>query len=381
MTKLHESFFALIRNEIDKKPLPGGMEYDIDKLLGAAKQHEVAIMVVDALLRNGIVSESDALYKKVKKEFSFAVSKETQSDFFYKKVCDGFAGNKIRYVPLKGAIIRNLYPEPWMRTSCDVDILVRESDLKKATKVLLDLGFETDGKRDFHDISFYCGTEVHFELHFSVCETLDDADVLLKKVWDYTERVSEYEYRETAEFYVFHHIAHMVYHFLEGGCGIRPFIDLWILKQKQFYDEEKLLKLLIQSNLIKFYQYACKLMRVWMDGEEHDETTSLMGKYILAGGAFGSSGNACLVELASKKGKKRYLLKKAFPSATLMCEIYPSLAKRKWLLPLYYAYRFFSKIFGKDRKRTKQVRSSTMSHSKGQYSELTVLLNELEIKK
>ena len=75
MTKLQESFFALIRNEIDKKPLPSGIEYDIDKLLGVAKQHEVAIMVADALLRNGIVAESDALYKRVKKEFSFALSK------------------------------------------------------------------------------------------------------------------------------------------------------------------------------------------------------------------------------------------------------------------------------------------------------------------
>ena len=31
---------------------------------------------------------------------------------------------QIPFLPLKGSVIRQYYPEPWMRTSCDIDILV-----------------------------------------------------------------------------------------------------------------------------------------------------------------------------------------------------------------------------------------------------------------
>ena len=41
------------------------------------------------------------------------------------------------------------------------------------------------------------------------------------------------EHRMTNEFFLFHCVAHMAYHFvLGGGCGIRPMIDLYVMKQK-----------------------------------------------------------------------------------------------------------------------------------------------------
>ena len=40
----------------------------------------------------------------------------------------------IAYVPLKGAVMRALYAEPWMRTSCDIDVLVHETDLERAVE-------------------------------------------------------------------------------------------------------------------------------------------------------------------------------------------------------------------------------------------------------
>ena len=42
-----------------------------------------------------------------------------------------FEKEGIDYVPLKGWIIKNLYPKPDMRSMCDVDILIRDEDKKK----------------------------------------------------------------------------------------------------------------------------------------------------------------------------------------------------------------------------------------------------------
>ena len=45
-------------------------------------------------------------------------------------------GANIPYVLLKGAVIQHLYPEAWMRTSSDIDVLVHEEDLDAAVKAI-----------------------------------------------------------------------------------------------------------------------------------------------------------------------------------------------------------------------------------------------------
>lgn len=52
-------------------------------------------------------------------------------NYEYEQVCDALEKAEIPFIPLKGVVIREYYPEPWMRTSCDIDILVREKNLKK----------------------------------------------------------------------------------------------------------------------------------------------------------------------------------------------------------------------------------------------------------
>ncbi len=59
-------------------------------------------------------------------------------------------------------------------------------------------------------------------------------DTILETVWEHASPVKEgeYCYRMTEEFFLFHQITHATYHFISGGCGIRPFIDLALLLQK-----------------------------------------------------------------------------------------------------------------------------------------------------
>ena len=381
MNKVKESFFALIRNEICGESLPNDYEYDVGKLLRVALKHDVANLIADALLKNGKIDDGDAFFKTVKKQRSFAIARETQRVCFCEKIRASFAENKIPFVPLKGAVLSVLYPESWMRTSCDVDILVREEDFDRATAALINLGFTTDGKRHYHDVAFDYGDKFRMELHFNVCEQLKKSDEILKDVWDYTEKVAECEYRETAEFFVLHHIAHMAYHFLVGGCGIRPFIDLYLMRTKNFYSEEKLLPFLERAELVTFYRSVCKLASIWLKGEEYDDLSLKMEDYIVKGGAFGNENNALAVETVSSKGRKRLLFAKAFPTYEVMCDVYPSLIGRKWLLPFYYVRRGFAKLFGKDRKRTKEIVSRTMSQSKSKNTEVGTLLNRLGIKR
>ena len=375
-----ENLFYLLRYELKGEKLPDDFnltEQEIIRLYRLSKRHDLAHLIGDALRRLELLPEGKAT-RAFKKPILTAVSRYEQQNTVFQKLRGILREEKIAYIPLKGLIIRNCYPEPWMRTSCDIDILIHENDLEKTTKTLTRNGFVLDAKRDYKHLSFYYGI-VHLELHFQIYEKNKQIDKILNTVWDNVEEVSSYEFKEKPEFYVLHHIVHMVRHFLSGGCGIRPFIDLWIMKNQSLYNEEKLRSLLESCNLYKFYQSVCALIEVWINKKEHSKTTSDMEKYILDGGVYGSSTNANMVGAAKNKSKIKYLLKIAFLPYDSMCVVYPSLKKHKILLPFYYIHRLISKIFGKDRKKAKDRIQNTMAQSKRNISFMNSLLNDLGI--
>ncbi len=44
------------------------------------------------------------------------------------------------HVPLKGSIIKNMYPSIDMRTMSDMDILIKREDAKKVHDILIEMG-------------------------------------------------------------------------------------------------------------------------------------------------------------------------------------------------------------------------------------------------
>jgi hypothetical protein len=53
----------------------------------------------------------------------------------FERICLVLEKAKIPHIPLKGSVLRKLYKEPWLRTSCDIDILVQEETLGTRNKV------------------------------------------------------------------------------------------------------------------------------------------------------------------------------------------------------------------------------------------------------
>ena len=116
----------------------------------------------------------------------------------------------------------------------------------------------------------------------------------------------------TDEMFYFYHIAHMAKHFEEGGCGIRPFIDLWTLDNIKDVDHDKRDELLSQGNLLKFAEVARMLSRVWFENNEHTEITKKMERYILRGGIYGTNENRIAVQQQKRGGRLKYALSKIF---------------------------------------------------------------------
>lgn len=356
MQKSTELLLELVGNEIcgnplDKAKLEQFDETDYSKALRLANVHDIANIASLAIKDNGI-EISDKLAEKVRLHIINSVWRYENIKYEFVRICDVLEKAEIPFIPLKGSVIRKYYPSPAMRTSCDIDILVHVKDLENAAEhVIKELNY-TSNMKDMHNISLFSQTGVHFELHFDLIEKgrLSCADEVLKNVWDYTYKPDENKsmYLMKDEMLYFHHIAHMAMHMLCGGCGMRSFLDVWVLNHRKEFDFGRRAELLNKGGISKFASESERLSEVWFGNSVHNETTEIMEDYVLKGGIYGSISNAAAIKTdggARCKASNSVANKIWKPYDTLKYW-YPKLYGRKYLLPFYEVKRWFKLIFG-----------------------------------
>ena len=325
----------------------------LQDLLKISSKHDLVHLLILGLKQNKLITKENA---ELQNYIFNAAYRCERLQCEYKELCDILEKAKIAFLPLKGSIIRQFYPEAWMRTSCDIDILVHEEDTGKVKEILVkEYSYTYQGKGS-HDLSFYSPRGIHVEIHYTLIAEGEASKVstVLKSVWDkvFTYTGFVYRYEMPDDLFYFYHIAHMAKHFEHGGCGIRPFIDLWILDHIDSADKEKRDRLLNDGELLKFANVARKLSRVWFENEEHDCISQQMEDYVLRGGVYGSRENSILVQQQKKGGKIKYALSKIFIPYDTIKFHYPILQKHRWLTPFMEVRRWFKLIFCGHAKRT-----------------------------
>ena len=301
-----------------------------------------------------------------------------QHDAALKSISTAFDGEQIPYVLLKGAELRHLYPADGMRTSCDIDVLVREQDLDRAVELL---EAETDFrmlKRMYHDISMV-NSGVHLELHFNIKEHLENIDKLLSRAWDYAVPAGEgSRYVFTPEFQIFHVVAHMSYHFLHGGLGIRPFLDLWLLRNRTQFEEETVRRMCSECGILKFYEECCRLSEAWLGKAEHTETSAMLEEYCLSGGVYGNAQFRSAGRQREKQGWS-YILSRVFPPLYEVKEFYKDESGKQHTAPYYYAKRLTSWFGKKRREDLKKQVSDILSTDREYLESVEELFKRLEL--
>ena len=125
------------------------------KLYVLAKRHDLAHFVGYVISKHELSFDEQAL-EKFEEEQHVAVYRYENIRFELSEIRATFEKANIPFVPLKGAKLRALYPQPWLRTSCDIDVLVHEEDLPRAIKALTEeQGYAQHGKKEYHDVSLF----------------------------------------------------------------------------------------------------------------------------------------------------------------------------------------------------------------------------------
>ena len=380
-----ELLFTVIRSCLHGSTIPQEQKLliteRIKEIYELAVPQGLSLMLAQALSDQGLLGE-DEISQVLRKSTMVAFARQTQQDFAYSQICECLTDCEIPFVPLKGAVIRKYYPQSWMRTSCDIDILVKEADLDKAISALKEkLGYDQPADREYHDVALHSSQGVLLELHFSLKENNDKLDKVLSQVWDYvqgdensTGLLSLREY-----FFVFHVVAHCAYHFMSSGCGAKPLLDLWILRHRMGYDEEKVVQLCRMSGLESFYEKIMKLAECWFTDATPEPMTERLETYILDAGFGGSLDNAVAADVLKKGGRKNFIAGRIFLPYDMLKEYYPVLNEHRWLMPVCQVRRWFA---GLRRNRLGVVVESInkgCSVSDARLEEVKDLFNELNL--
>ncbi len=353
------------------------------EIYNIAVQHDVAPILSYAFQKNGLMAKEPDAYNLLIQQQFIAVYRYEQMESELKKISEILEENHIPFIPLKGAIIKKYYPEPWMRTSCDIDVLVQPEDLNKAVQCLCESLEYTYIGKDSHDVSLFSKNKVHLELHYDLVEEnyKENISSVLSNVWQDAACAEGYTFhrRMSDEMFLLYHIAHMAKHVLYGGCGIRPFMDLWILKRVLSLDENKFETMLSQSGLIAFFKACNALNDVWLGGEEHSSLTMQMEHYLLYGGVYGSTENHLAVGRSKGESRIRHFLQLMFLSRENLSYIYPILKKHPTLFPLYQVKRWF-RVFQRKKRQviTNHVKVNN-DLSAGKIESVTELLKQLNL--
>lgn len=337
--ELKNLLFAIIRSGMEISDLDLHIsEEELLKLCVIAKAHSILPILVRGINRSSVQGI------KIPQVYEEQFFKDTRRSVLYentiKKIKVLFKDYKIPFILLKGSILRELYPDVLMRTSCDLDILIHENDMTKAISVIESgTGFKIYA-RGYHDVAMI-DSDLKLELHFSLKENMTQIDSLLNRVWEFSiPNEFNYQYTMSLEYQIFYILAHMSYHLTHGGIGIRPLLDLWLLNHKTTYDKTKLNELIVDAGISVFYEKCSRLTDAWMSNSTLEPDLLEFEEFCLSGGVFGDIEKAALSQVRNNS-KVKYVYNRLFVSRKYLEELYPKLKTKPYLLPLYQIKRWF----------------------------------------
>ncbi|MDO5331321.1 MAG: nucleotidyltransferase family protein [Bacillota bacterium] len=301
-----------------------------------------------------------------------------------------FGAAKIEFVALKGAVIRNLYDQPWQRRSADVDILIKPEKLQRARSVLIEGGYKSFEKNSQHMV-FYSPSRVMLEVHFTLCDykRLPKGTLILENIWEKgcirasstaMTGFGESEYVMTDEYFYFFHIYHLAKHLISGGVKQRDVYDTFLLNTKIKFDKTKRDELLINGGLKKVADELYKMANVMYAKPENspseDTEYNKALEYYISHPELAYAANLAFEE---RNSRFKYLLTRLFPPFDLQKKAYPYVEKCPFLLPLSWLQRGYNLLTHGYAKKMKSMTSGTTSAKKEDVEKLKNLFSDLEL--
>lgn len=332
-------------------------DIDFEKIYKIAGKHNVQMTAYYGIkkLKYSLPVEASAKWENM---HLHGISRSIRQLAELQNICETFAKEKIVHMPLKGSLIKHMYPSPDMRNMADMDILIKPEDADRVYDIMLGMGYTCEMKGNFHHDVYKKEPIYNIEVHVSLFDEADGMwDSYYKDVLDRTSAGrNEYERVLSHEDFYVYNIAHFAKHFQGGGSGIRSVMDIYIMnnampEMNMVYVYKQLEKL----GLSDFYKKVTALEKYWFEDGRFSEEIEETAKYVLSSGTYGTVYNSVKNEI-NKNGRFKGFWFNVFPPLERMKFTFPFLKKMPVFLPFCWVARWFFAIVTKPDKVLRKIK-------------------------
>lgn len=378
-------------------PPPPSDEIDWKIIWSLSQNHHVTGMIAQA------VKKLDSKYQPSKQRMSylnqylgFTLQNYEMKIRTLSKIKEVLERAETRYLLVKGAVTRELYPAPALRTSGDTDVIVDTENYENVVETLKTNGFTLLAQRRNVSVLKYGDEDI--EIHNELESINDKTDELFLNPFD--GAISENNgnmYILKPEYSLLYTIIHFLMHIKAGGAGVRMLMDIDVLIRKSTKAAQNHLFVLADEvDITKAVSITFALCKAWFntpietdyDLKSEPEFFETITSMILDGGTFGfDNGGAGLVYLTKAMDENKEvtaitrlkaLFKYLFPKRSYLTDTYDYAKKHTFLLPFAYINRVFDALF-KRKKESFHKLNFILSES-DKSNQLNNILNTLEIK-
>ena len=361
---------ALSATVPERELLPDG---ELEVIYKLAKSHSVTTLATAALKSAGLATE------KAIEQSNMAIRKIMLLDAERAAILTELESAGIKYMPLKGVVMKELYPAIGLRQMADNDILFDGEYRQTVRDIMVSRGYDiTAYGKSNHDV--YMKSPVYnYEMHVSLFNSYlsSNFDNYFTDAFDRAVKLpgTSFGYAMTDEYYYLYVKAHEYKHFSGGGTGIRSLADTYVyLKSKGNaingkYIQAELEKLGILDYAQKTADLAMKLFDPDLARQNvisptlTEEEIEFLDNFIFYGtyGTYSKRIDNTFSRIEKEEGKRvsklNYLFRVIFPPIECYKEVYPFFYKHRIFIPFLVVKRVCAMIFVRPKASLRKLRA------------------------
>lgn len=343
-------------------------DVDIEKLYKLSKFHSLTALILEGLKQAEYIptEDSQSVYAAFKETSDKAARKNLMLDTERGRLFAFMEQNGIWYMPLKGTVLKDMYPKLGLRQMADNDILFDENYREAVRDWFVEQGYKIKAyKTGNHDV--YLKEPIYnFEMHISLYGETHKAE------WRaYYENVKDrllkddgnnYGYHFSEEDFYIYFIVHGYKHYDGGGNGLRFLLDMYVyLKAKQEIMDFSYIEKELETLCLSDFEKDCRRLvtAIFSDiatfnhsrltSEQHD-----MLNFFLSSGTYGTIEQGTKRGIEKHGGRWKYLLWRFFPGTKIL-SVYHPVFRHKLLLPIGWIYRAVKIIISRPKRVKNEV--------------------------
>ena len=375
--EINDSFYTflyLLMCGVEGKPPSSELlrEMNMEDVYQISVYHTLSAMTYMILEKGQDILEGE-VFKNWKKEKDKAIRKNILLDRERERIFAFMEEQGIWHMPLKGIILKEMYPAFGMRQMADNDILYDSNFQKPLCIWMKEQGYKViscgRGNHDVYEKKPVYNYEMHTALyggeHNPVWMTYYE-NIKEKLIAD---KKKKYSFHFTDEDFYIYIITHIYKHFAGSGTGIRSLLDVYIYLQAKEaimnwdYINEELKKVQVSDFEGKVRHLSQKVFSKELQKLTKKEEELL--KYFLYSGTYGTLENHVQHRLDQfETDKKGYIIKRLVPDEEFYKNYVPFVYQHKWSRPFFIIFRLVRGLFRKDRRIMKEIKALKKAESR-----------------